>query len=225
VTGWTALIAPVQSALSRDQLGLTRAGAPGRARAAAPVPWVRMMVSFTASQHLWLRATAFEQRTTATVVLRDRIDEVSGQLGDVRVATDARTLDEMTAIEQRPAGDSPGGWHRMTVLLTRQQHEWLRRQAFAMDRSMAHVVRACVALASPATTASRPAGAAAAASAAPRRAGRRGRQPRPDRTYMRVGLPAELYNWLRRQAFEQGTTAAELLRDYVSAAHRQVETT
>jgi hypothetical protein len=212
----------VQSALFPDRLGpLTRAGTPRRARAAEAVPWVRMMVSFTANQHHWLRATAFEQRTTATVVLRGRIDEVA-QLGDIRIATDARFLGALTASEQTSNGGPRGGWHRMTALLTRQQHEWLRRQAFAMDTSIAQVVRGCVALALPAPTA---AGTAGAASPSPRRTDRRRRQSRPDRTYMRVGLPADVHTWLRREAFDQGTTAAELVRRYVNAVHRQVETT
>jgi hypothetical protein len=184
-----------------------------------------MMVSFTPQQHLWLRATAFERRSTPTVVLRRCLDEVVDQLDDAAGEVHPRLLASVTAADRSRVGTAETGWHRMTVLLAPRQYEWLRAQAFAIDVSIARVVRGCLSIARPALGDGPTLSGGSPGAVAPRRGARRPPQVAAVRADLRVSLPADLHSWLRRQAFDQRTTAAELVRRYVSAAHQQLDST
>lgn len=103
---------------------------------------LRMTVSYTVTQHEWLRRQAFEQRTSIAAVLRRCIDLARDGPQDER--SDTLFLVPRAQHHHPPSVAQQAGtaeWIRMSLSFTPEQHEWLWRRAFEERTTVASLVR------------------------------------------------------------------------------------
>jgi hypothetical protein len=101
-----------------------------------------MTVGYTVEQHEWLRAQAFQQRTTIAAVLRRCVTESRERCGAGGISGPAvRRVADAREAGGAPQPPGPRDWIRLSLSFTPEQHAWLWRRSFDDHTTLAAVVR------------------------------------------------------------------------------------
>jgi hypothetical protein len=101
-----------------------------------------MTVGYTVEQHEWLRAQAFQQRTTIAAVLRRCVTESRQRRGAGGISGPAvRSVADAREAGGAPQPPGPRDWIRLSLSFTPEQHAWLWRRSFDEHTTLAAVVR------------------------------------------------------------------------------------